>query len=152
MQRKSFFTAFSVLAALAINPLSTSAERFANLFNNSNSAGVANHPTNPTMFTLNAPASISELVTYHWNNGRGARPGTIGLRSQTGQIFGPFAARGVAGQGGVPRFVFKATYADGSTKRAGFAGAQDYVLFQQFMRKLGAKPRSSSPGGASEER
>jgi len=50
----------------------------------------------------------------------------------------------VAGQGGVPRFVFKATYADGSTKRAGFAGAQDYVLFQQFMHKLGAKPRSSA--------
>jgi len=109
MKRKSFFTAFSVLAALAINPLLTSAERFADLFNNSNSAGVANHPTNPTMFTLNARASISELVTYHWNNGRGARPGTIGLRSQTGQIFGPFAARGVAGQGGAPNVNWVAT-------------------------------------------
>jgi predicted DsbA family dithiol-disulfide isomerase len=48
----------------------------------------------------------------------------------------------VAGQGGVPRFIFKATYADGSTRRAGFAGAQDYVLFQQFMRKLGARKRA----------
>jgi predicted DsbA family dithiol-disulfide isomerase len=49
----------------------------------------------------------------------------------------------VAGQGGVPRFIFKATYADGSTKRAGFAGAQDYVLFQQFMQKLGVRPRQT---------
>lgn len=32
MQRKSFFTAFSVLAVLAINPLSTSAEWFADLY------------------------------------------------------------------------------------------------------------------------
>ncbi len=79
------------------------------LFNNSNSAGVANHPTNPTLFTLHAPASISELVSYHWNNGRGARPGTIGLRSQTGQAFGPFAARGVAGQGGAPNVNWVAT-------------------------------------------
>ncbi|HXH22260.1 MAG TPA: DsbA family oxidoreductase [Dehalococcoidia bacterium] len=47
----------------------------------------------------------------------------------------------VAGQGGVPRFIFKATYEDGSVKRAGFAGAQDYEVFQQFMRRLGARPR-----------
>jgi predicted DsbA family dithiol-disulfide isomerase len=48
----------------------------------------------------------------------------------------------VAGQGGVPRFIFLASYADGTTKRAGFAGAQDYELFQQFMRKLGATPHT----------
>jgi predicted DsbA family dithiol-disulfide isomerase len=47
----------------------------------------------------------------------------------------------VAGQGGVPRFIFKATYEDGSVKRAGFAGAQDYEVFQQFMRRLGARRR-----------
>ncbi len=47
----------------------------------------------------------------------------------------------VAGQGGVPRFIFVATLADGSTKRAGFAGAQDYEVFQQFMRKLGARAK-----------
>lgn len=46
----------------------------------------------------------------------------------------------VAGQGGVPRFIFLATWPGGETKRAGFAGAQDYVLFQQLMAKLGVKP------------
>jgi predicted DsbA family dithiol-disulfide isomerase len=49
----------------------------------------------------------------------------------------------VAGQGGVPRFIFKATHPNGETKRSGFAGAQDYALFQQVMAKLGARPRSS---------
>jgi predicted DsbA family dithiol-disulfide isomerase len=48
----------------------------------------------------------------------------------------------VAGQGGVPRFIFLATYPDGQTKRAGLVGAQDYLLFQQFMRRLGARPRT----------
>jgi predicted DsbA family dithiol-disulfide isomerase len=48
----------------------------------------------------------------------------------------------VAGQGGVPRFIFKATYEDGSVKRAGFAGAQDYEVFQQLMRRLGAGMKS----------
>jgi predicted DsbA family dithiol-disulfide isomerase len=50
----------------------------------------------------------------------------------------------VAGQGGVPRFIFLATYPNGETRRAGFAGAQDYALFQQFMRKLGAKERTAT--------
>jgi predicted DsbA family dithiol-disulfide isomerase len=47
----------------------------------------------------------------------------------------------VAGQGGVPRFIFLATFPNGETRRAGFAGAQEYVLFQQFMRRLGARQR-----------
>ncbi len=50
----------------------------------------------------------------------------------------------VAGQGGIPRFIFKATFADGSVKRAGFPGAQDYEVFQQILRRLGA-PRPGTP-------
>jgi predicted DsbA family dithiol-disulfide isomerase len=48
----------------------------------------------------------------------------------------------VAGEGGVPRFIFLATWPDGETRRAGFVGAQDYSLFQQFMRRLGAKAKA----------
>lgn len=51
----------------------------------------------------------------------------------------------VAGQGGVPRFIFQATHASGEVKRAGFAGAQDYALFQQAMRRIGASPRGARP-------
>jgi choice-of-anchor C domain-containing protein len=70
------------------------------LFNSFNIAGTANGPGKATVFTLNAPARITELVTYHWNFGRGSRPGSIGLRNQNGQSFGPFAATGTSGQDG----------------------------------------------------
>ncbi len=98
--------AFSVgmLLALAVLTVSVAARPAgaADLFNNWNTGGVANNPTNPTVFTLTAAAHITELATYHWNNGQGATPGTISLRSQTGQVFGPFQARGASGQAGAP--------------------------------------------------
>jgi hypothetical protein len=71
------------------------------LFDNSNTGGVQNNGQSPT-FTLRAPAHISQLITYHWNGGRGAPPGSIGLRSSSGQTFGPFPAQGSSGQGGAP--------------------------------------------------
>lgn len=40
-----------------------------------------------------------QLITYHWNNGQGAKPGTIGIRNSSGAIVGPWAASGSAGQG-----------------------------------------------------
>ncbi|MFI5105912.1 MAG: hypothetical protein ACHP79_13390, partial [Terriglobales bacterium] len=70
------------------------------LFNNTNSGGALNHAPNPAFFTLVAPANITEIDTYHWNNGQGAVPGTIALRHQSGQVFGPFPARGTSGAWG----------------------------------------------------
>jgi len=70
------------------------------LFNNFNTGGTVDGPRRSTVFTLNRPATITELVTYHWNSGRGAKPGTISLRNQRGKIYGPFAATGSSGQGG----------------------------------------------------
>jgi len=72
------------------------------LYNNSNIEGVNNGPTSGPQFVLNAPARITQIVTYHWNFGRGARPGIITLSNNNGQILGRFAARGTAGQGGAP--------------------------------------------------
>jgi hypothetical protein len=72
------------------------------LYNNTNIDGVNNGPARGPQFALNAPARITQIVTYHWNFGRGARPGTVALRSSNGQIFGPFAAIGTSGQGGAP--------------------------------------------------
>lgn len=72
------------------------------LSNNTNIDTVFNNPPNLTVFSLFAPAVIKQLVTYHFNNRNGDPPGTIGLRDQTGHSFGPFAAHGVPGQGGVP--------------------------------------------------
>src|SRR5687768_16906267 len=72
------------------------------LFNNTNIFGVNNGPTRSTQFTLNAPARITQLVTYHWNIRRGATPGMIALANARGQIVGQFTAIGTPGQGGVP--------------------------------------------------
>ncbi|HWR59445.1 MAG TPA: hypothetical protein VN328_11210, partial [Thermodesulfovibrionales bacterium] len=71
------------------------------LFNNGNTSGVYNAPTRPTTFTINSPHVITLINNYHWNNGKGARPGTIGLRTQSGQMYGPWQTTGKPGQGGV---------------------------------------------------
>jgi hypothetical protein len=80
---------------------SPAAAQSRDLFNNTNIFGVNNGPTRSTQFTLNAPARITQLVTYHWNNRRGATPGMIALANQRGQIVAQFAAIGTPGFGGV---------------------------------------------------
>jgi hypothetical protein len=72
------------------------------LFNNTNTAGVGNRPSAATVFSLGSAANIRELQTYHWNFGRGALPGSIALRAQNGQTYGPFAATASSGFQGAP--------------------------------------------------
>lgn len=74
------------------------------LCNNTNGAGVMNNPaSHRTPCNITQTSHITQLITYHWNNGRGARPGTILLfNPSTGQQFGPFPAIGTSGQGGAP--------------------------------------------------
>jgi hypothetical protein len=91
--------AATVALVLTLSALPTGADA-ADLFNNTNTGGVANGPTSPTVFVLQSAAQVTELVTYHWNNGRGSPPGTIALRSANGQIYGPYQAHGVSGQNG----------------------------------------------------
>ncbi|HKQ78212.1 MAG TPA: hypothetical protein VJ810_31220 [Blastocatellia bacterium] len=79
------------------------------IYNNTNIEGVNNGPTTSPQFSLKAPARITQIVTYHWNFGRGARPGAISLRNSNGQVFGPFAAVGSSGQGGAANVNWVAT-------------------------------------------
>jgi hypothetical protein len=72
------------------------------LFNNYNGAGVQNNPTAPTVFTLKTAKKISTIQDYHWNSAKGKTPGTIGLKSENGTMYGPWNAKGDPGQGGVP--------------------------------------------------
>ncbi|MFH1908592.1 MAG: hypothetical protein ABIL11_14620 [Chloroflexota bacterium] len=67
----------------------------------SNSA-VFNGITAPTTFTINEAWLLTVITTYHWNDARGATPGTIGLRAADGTTYGPWQASGLPGQGGVP--------------------------------------------------
>lgn len=62
-----------------------------------------NTATAPTTFTINDAWQVTEILTYHWNNGQGmSSPGTIGLKAADGTMYGPWSAAGQDGQGGVP--------------------------------------------------
>lgn len=62
------------------------------LFNNYNICAVLNQPTKPTLVPLTKPSHISQIYDYHFNNGHGAKPGTIGLLAPNGHLFGPYHA------------------------------------------------------------
>ncbi len=72
------------------------------IFTNGNTGGVYNNPSRATTFTLREPHVITLVTNYHWNNGRGATPGTIALRGSDGRTYGSWRAAGSPGQGGVP--------------------------------------------------
>lgn len=58
-------------------------------------AGVQNGPTAITQVAFRVPTLVTKIMTYHYNGGRGANPGTIGLRNMaTGQMYGPWRATG----------------------------------------------------------
>ncbi len=91
------------LALLAVLALGAAAHAQApTIFNNGNVYAVENQPAQMTVFTVSAPTKIVKITTYHWNYARGAWPGQIALRSQTGAVYGPWQATGLPGQGGVP--------------------------------------------------
>jgi len=57
---------------------------------------------------------VSSIATYHWNSGNGATAGSIGLKVVSGlggkgNVLGPLAATGSAGQGGAPDVNWTAT-------------------------------------------
>ncbi len=79
------------------------------IFNNGNIAAVDNGPTRPTRVTFNRPCVVTYVTTYHWNYGRGARPGTVGLLHSSGKLYGPWQMRGTPGQGGVPNANWECT-------------------------------------------
>lgn len=61
-------------------------------------AAVYSHPPRPTVFTIPFPALVTRIFTYHWNGGRGRRPGSIGLKNaRTGETLGTWDAMGIHG-------------------------------------------------------
>ncbi len=59
-----------------------------------NDQGVMNGGKSPR-FTLRTPTRINFVMNYHYNNGQGASPGTIGFRRSDGKMFGPWPATAV---------------------------------------------------------
>lgn len=72
------------------------------IYNNGNIYTVYNGPRSPTRFVLQRATFITAISNYHWNNAKGARPGTIALRDGGGRTYGPWAASGSPGMNGVP--------------------------------------------------
>jgi len=80
------------------------------IFDNGNTGGVYNKPTQQTTFSISQPRTITRIVTYHWNDGRGtSQTGSIALRNASGEKWGPWGTRGTPGQGGVPNAYWNAT-------------------------------------------
>jgi hypothetical protein len=79
------------------------------VFDNSNGGGVLNGGKPPTFDTQGKSYCLTSIVTYHWNNGKGKAPGTVGLTSST--MSASATARGSAGQGGAPNVNWTGTFA-----------------------------------------
>ena len=75
------------------------------LSTNWNVDAVANGGTEPSFSTGGASYCVISISDYHWNDGTGKTPGTIGLASEQGTL-GPWNATGSAGSP-------TATYPDG---------------------------------------
>jgi hypothetical protein len=52
-------------------------------------------------FTLAKNAKVTSVSTYHYVEGGGPVPGTLGLKGKDGTVYGPWPCKGVDGQGGV---------------------------------------------------
>ena len=58
-----------------------------------------NSATAPTKFTISDAWQVTEILTYHWNNGQGMPAGTIGLQASDGTMYGPWQATATDGSG-----------------------------------------------------
>lgn len=65
-----------------------------------NNLGIRAGGTAPS-FTLDRPATLETVTTYHYIDGGGPSPGTLGLEAADGTTYGPWRAYGLDGQGGV---------------------------------------------------
>jgi hypothetical protein len=75
------------------------------LFDSWNGYGVLNSARSPIFSTRGRTYCVASVTTYHWNNGQGQAPGTVGLGvvrglGGAGGALGPWAAAGSVGQGG----------------------------------------------------
>lgn len=72
------------------------------VLDNGNIYRVFNQPQKKTVFNLDSPALLTYAFTYHWNDAKGATPGTILLKGDNGKVYGPWQTVGKPGQGNVP--------------------------------------------------
>lgn len=82
------------------------------LFDNTNAALVGNGGQRPTFNTGGKTYCLTSVQTYHWNNGKGAAAGYVGLTAGSLALGGPgpvgfWKATGSTGTGGVPNAIWR---------------------------------------------
>jgi hypothetical protein len=70
------------------------------VFDNGNPIAIHAGGKAPT-FKLSTAATITTMTSYHYIVGGGPSPGTLGLKSADGTMYGPWQCKGADGQGGV---------------------------------------------------
>lgn len=78
----------------------TAAAAAQEIFNNGNTLGVYEGGKSPSV-KLTQDVVITEISTYHYNQMKGATPGTISLKGADGKVYGPWQTTGLVGQGDV---------------------------------------------------
>lgn len=98
---------------LSTNPVTSTAWKCRGparkLFDNSNGGGVLGGGRPPSFTTHGSTYCVTQLITYHWNGGRGSAPGQIGLGGINGSRVGMWTALGSSGQGGARNVNWTAT-------------------------------------------
>jgi hypothetical protein len=92
--------AIAPAVSAATSPSSTCGGPQVKLLDTSNTGGVLNGGKPPSFSTKGKSYCLLSITTYHWNYGKGAAPGTIGLTGTT--TVAPAKARGSSGQAGRP--------------------------------------------------
>ena len=102
------FLALTGAAGAAYHPYSVSMPIEEELIISTWDTGVAyNGAYSSLIFTIRSSYRITFINTYHWNRQRGKRPGTISLRAQNGDVYGPWQAVGTDGMYGTRNAVWE---------------------------------------------
>lgn len=70
------------------------------IFNNWNKAMVYNGASAKTYFFLIQRTTITRIMNYHWSNGNGRSPGSVGIKYANGNQAGSWQSIGTSGTGG----------------------------------------------------
>jgi hypothetical protein len=89
-------------------PTTPTAAAAVKVFEVGNVYGIRRGAKAPT-FTLDTATTITTVTDYHYVDGGGPTPGTIGLKDASGKLYGPWPTTGIDGQGGVKNAFWQAT-------------------------------------------
>ena len=101
MKRRILSLGLCLALALSLLPLSglaASAEDYKELLSNFNTSAVQNDPAYYPVITVKSDTRIDVVTTYHWNNGKGAAPGSI-IIEEDDQVMGTWPATGRSSSG-----------------------------------------------------